>query len=144
MPLTSCDNVIVPVGIMRPPKSLETREMRLLLSGEVEKIGIGRHGGLRIGRIERVHGEYLSPGSVEEEFVGSQLIWLMLYIDHADMSSYPGWHDPNGWSRNRPLGRKVDPRIVAMQGQAITISPYLNQYLIILERNTPLISWCLL
>jgi hypothetical protein len=50
----------------------------------------------------------------------------MLYIDRADRSSYPGWHDPNGWTSNRPLGRKVDPRIVAMQGQAITISPYLN------------------
>jgi hypothetical protein len=111
---------------MRPPESLETGELRLLLSGEVEKIRIGRHGWLWIGRIERVHGEYLSPGSVEGEFVGSGLILLMLYIDPADRSSYPGWHDPNGWTSNRPLGRKVDPRIVAMQGQAITISPYLN------------------
>jgi hypothetical protein len=124
--LTSREDIIVPEGIVRPPEPLKTGELRLLLSGEVEKIRIGRHGWLWIGGIERVHGEYLSTGSVEGEFVGSQLILLMLYIDHADRSSYPGWHDPNGWTSNRPLGRKVDPRIGAMQGQAIMVSPYLK------------------
>jgi hypothetical protein len=44
--LTSCEDVIVPVGIVRPPESLEEEKMRLLLSGETEKIRIARHGWL--------------------------------------------------------------------------------------------------